>query len=150
MRWRDSRSPPRAASWTRTGPDCAAILQAMAEGTAAVTPLLPPPAPLGTLPLAPASGSSPLDGVTVALTDRVKKIPIDAEVARGYDEAVRACEKLGARLVELPAPWTFAWEDLSWVLMAEVWAYHRAHADRHDLYRAQVAEFVEAACNFTD
>jgi aspartyl-tRNA(Asn)/glutamyl-tRNA(Gln) amidotransferase subunit A len=134
----------------RTVADCAALLQAMAEGTAAVTPLHPPPAGLGALPLAPARGPSPLDGVTVALTDRVKKIPIDAEVARRYDEAVHACEKLGARLVELPAPWTFAWDDLSWILMAEVWGYHRAHAERHDLYRAQVAEFVEAACNFTD
>ena len=29
--------------------------------------------------------------------------------------------------------------------MTEVWAYHRAHADRHERYREQVAEFIEAA-----
>jgi Asp-tRNA(Asn)/Glu-tRNA(Gln) amidotransferase A subunit family amidase len=53
-------------------------------------------------------------------------------------------------VVELPAPWTFDWDDLSSVLMTEVWSYHRAHADRHDRYREQVAEFLEAARNFTD
>jgi aspartyl-tRNA(Asn)/glutamyl-tRNA(Gln) amidotransferase subunit A len=34
--------------------------------------------------------------------------------------------------------------------MSEVWAYHRAHADRLDCYRPQVAEFIEAAREFTD
>jgi aspartyl-tRNA(Asn)/glutamyl-tRNA(Gln) amidotransferase subunit A len=134
----------------RTVADCAAILEAMADGTAALTPLLPPATPMGTLPLEPAGGPSPLDGVTVALTDRVKKIPINEQVARRYEEAINACKRLGARIVELPAPWTFEWDDLSWILMAEVWAYHRAHADRHDRYRPQVAEFIEAAANFTD
>jgi aspartyl-tRNA(Asn)/glutamyl-tRNA(Gln) amidotransferase subunit A len=134
----------------RTVADCAAILQAMADGTAAVTPLLPPPAPIGTLPLTAHAGPSPLDGVTVALTDRTKKISINEEVARGYDEAIHACQRLGARVVELPVPWTFDWDDLSWVLMAEVWSYHRTHTERHDRYREQVAEFIEAARNFTD
>jgi aspartyl-tRNA(Asn)/glutamyl-tRNA(Gln) amidotransferase subunit A len=72
------------------------------------------------------------------------------EVQRGFEEAVQACQRLGARIVELPAPCTLDWDDLSWVLMTEVWAYHQAHADRHDRYREQVAEFVEAARNFTD
>jgi aspartyl-tRNA(Asn)/glutamyl-tRNA(Gln) amidotransferase subunit A len=147
---------PLAASLDHPGPmartvaDCAAVLQAMAAGTAAVTPLLPPPADMGTLPLAAGSGPSPLDGVTVALTDRPNQNQLDDEVARGYEEAARACERLGARVVELPAPWEFAWDDLSSVLMTEVWAYHRAHADRLDHYREQLAEFVEAAANFTD
>jgi aspartyl-tRNA(Asn)/glutamyl-tRNA(Gln) amidotransferase subunit A len=34
--------------------------------------------------------------------------------------------------------------------MAEMWAYHRSFADRHDRYREQVAEVVEVASNFTD
>jgi aspartyl-tRNA(Asn)/glutamyl-tRNA(Gln) amidotransferase subunit A len=147
---------PLAASLDHPGPmartvaDCAAVLDAMAAGTAAVTPVLPPPAEMGALPLAPRSGTSPLDGVTVALTDRVTQIQIDDGVTRGYEEAAQACERLGARVVELPAPWTFDWEDLSSVLMTEVWAYHRAHAGRHGRYREQVAEFIEAARNFTD
>ncbi len=147
---------PLASSLDHPGPmartvaDCAAVLDAMAAGTAAVTPLLPPPANMGALPLAARSGTSPLDGVTVALTDRLNQTQIDSEVTGAYEEAARACERLGARVVDLPAPWTFDWDDLSSVLMTEVWAYHRAHARRHDRYREQVAEFIEAACNFTD
>jgi aspartyl-tRNA(Asn)/glutamyl-tRNA(Gln) amidotransferase subunit A len=147
---------PLAASLDHPGPmartvaDCAAVLDAMAAGTAAVTPLLPPPAGMGALPLAARRGPRPLDGVTVALTDRVKQDQINDEVVRAYEQAAKACERLGARVVELPAPWTFDWEDLSSVLMTEVWAYHRAHAGRHDRYREQVAEFIEAAGNFTD
>lgn len=147
---------PLAASLDHPGPmartvaDCAVLLQAMAAGTAAVTPLLPPPAEMGALPVAARGGTSPLNGVTVALTDRLTQNQIDDEVTRGYEDAARACENLGARVVELPAPWTFDWDDLSAVLMTEVWAYHRAHAGRHDRYREQVAEFIEAARNFTD
>ena len=80
--------------------DCAALLDAMAAGTAAVTPLLPPPTPLGPIALAARSGPRPLDGVTVALTDRVNKINIDDQVGRRYEQAMRECERLGARLVE--------------------------------------------------
>jgi aspartyl-tRNA(Asn)/glutamyl-tRNA(Gln) amidotransferase subunit A len=147
---------PLAASLDHPGPmartvaDCAAVLQAMATGTAAVTPLMPPPADMGTLPLAARSGPSPLDGVTVALTDRPNQNQLDAEVSRDYEEAARACERLGARVVELAAPWAFAWDDLSAVLMTEVWAYHSSYADRLGRYREQLAEFVEAAANFTD
>jgi aspartyl-tRNA(Asn)/glutamyl-tRNA(Gln) amidotransferase subunit A len=147
---------PLAASLDHPGPmartvaDCAVLLQAMAAGTAAVTPLLPPPAEMGALPVAARGGPRPLNGVTVALTDRLTQNQIDDEVTRGYEDAARACENLGARVVELPAPWTFDWDDLSAVLMTEVWAYHRAHAGRHDRYREQVAEFIEAARNFTD
>ena len=60
------------------------------------------------------------------------------------------CADLGARIVELPAPWTVDPDDLSCVLLTEAWSYHRAHADRHERYREQVAEFVEAAREFTD
>jgi aspartyl-tRNA(Asn)/glutamyl-tRNA(Gln) amidotransferase subunit A len=40
------------------------------------------------------------------------------------------------------------WDDLSCVLMTEVWRYHRIHAAGHGLYREQVAEFIEAARDF--
>src|SRR6185437_3061566 len=120
----------------RTVADCAAVLDAMAK--------------MGTLPLAARSGTSPLDGVTVALTDRVTKNQIADDVARGYEHAITACERLGARVVDIAAPAQLDWDDLSAVLMTEVWAYHQAHADRLDRYRGQVAEFVEAASNFTD
>jgi aspartyl-tRNA(Asn)/glutamyl-tRNA(Gln) amidotransferase subunit A len=134
----------------RTVADCAALLGAMAGGTAPVTPLLPPAAPLGTLPLTAGTGPSPLAGVTVALTGRLNEIQMENEIARAYDETARACEQLGARVVELPAPWTFDWDDLGVILGAEVWTYHRAYADRHDRYRPQVAEFIEVARECTD
>lgn len=133
---------PLASSLDHPGPmartvaDCAALLTALGNDDA--------------LPLAARAGTSPLDGVTVALTDHLEKIPMNEEVARGFDEAVRACERLGARVVHKQAPWELDWDDLSLVLMTEVWRYHRTHAHRHDRYREQVAEFVEAARNFTD
>ncbi len=134
----------------RTVADCAAVLGAMAAGTAAITPLLPPAGPMGALPTVASPGPRPLQGVTIALTDRPAGTPMADEIATGYEQAAKACERLGARVIQLPAPWTFDWDDLSQVLMAEVWAYHRAHAGRHDRYRPQVAEFIEAAQNFTD
>jgi aspartyl-tRNA(Asn)/glutamyl-tRNA(Gln) amidotransferase subunit A len=134
----------------RTVADCAALLGALADGTAAVTPLYPPAAAIGGIPLAARSGPTPLSGVTIALTDRLATSPLEDAVAAGYEEAARACERLGARVIELAAPWAFDWFDLSLVLMTEVWAYHGGHAERHDRYRPQVAEFVEAAAGFTD
>src|SRR5579884_3176371 len=74
---------PMAASLDHPGPmartvaDCAAVLEPMATGTAEITPLMPPPAELGPMPLAARSGPSPLDGVTVALTDRLTQNQID-------------------------------------------------------------------------
>jgi aspartyl-tRNA(Asn)/glutamyl-tRNA(Gln) amidotransferase subunit A len=53
-------------------------------------------------------------------------------------------------VLELPAPWTFEWDDLSLTLFTEVWAYHAQHARRHDLYRPAIAEFVDVAATFTD
>jgi aspartyl-tRNA(Asn)/glutamyl-tRNA(Gln) amidotransferase subunit A len=134
----------------RTVADCAALLAAMADGPAAVTPLLPPPAPMGAIPLAARAGERPLAGVTIALTDRPREAATVEEVQRGFEQAVEACERLGARIVQLPAPWAPDWDDLSWILMTEAWGCHQAHAERHDRYREQVAEFVEAARDFTD
>jgi aspartyl-tRNA(Asn)/glutamyl-tRNA(Gln) amidotransferase subunit A len=61
-----------------------------------------------------------------------------------------ACSELGARVIELPSPWTFDWNDLSILLMSETWAYHSQHSELRELYRDSIAEFVEIAQNFTD
>jgi aspartyl-tRNA(Asn)/glutamyl-tRNA(Gln) amidotransferase subunit A len=147
---------PLAASLDHPGPmartmaDCSALLGAMAEAGPELTPLMPPPEEIGELPLAARLGPRPLEGVTVALTER----PVDAkmvdEVAAAYERARRACDELGARVVELATPWTFDWHDLLIVLMSDVWAYHSQLADRHDRYRPAIAEFVEIAQKFTD
>jgi aspartyl-tRNA(Asn)/glutamyl-tRNA(Gln) amidotransferase subunit A len=139
-----------AGPMARTIADCSALLVAMAGGGAQVTPSMPPPAPLEALPLRPRLAGKPLQGVTIALTDRADEIPIAREIGEMLDHATRACESLGARVLELPAPWMFEWDDLSHVLLTEVWAQHAEYADRHHEYRPALAEFVEAARNYTD
>jgi aspartyl-tRNA(Asn)/glutamyl-tRNA(Gln) amidotransferase subunit A len=133
----------------RTIADCASLLSAMAAGGSPVNPTVPPPAALGELALGPSGGSRPLAGLTVALTDRTDQIPLDAEVAAALDTAHRACERLGARVVSAPAPWHQDWDDLSCLLLTDVWAYHGGLAERAELYRPAIAEFVEASQNFT-
>jgi aspartyl-tRNA(Asn)/glutamyl-tRNA(Gln) amidotransferase subunit A len=134
----------------RTVADCAALLAVMAQGEPVTSALMPPPAPIGPLPLACRPGPRPLAGVTVAVTDRSDALELEPQVAAGLDGTRQALEGLGARLVSLPAPWELDWDDLSIVLMTEAWAYHAQHAERHDRYRPAIAEFVEAARNFTD
>jgi len=134
----------------RTVADCAALLAGMAAGGPAVTPLMPPPAEIAGPPVTARPGGRPLAGVTIALTDRTHAITMAGAIGRGLEEATRTCERLGAQIIELPAPWTFEWDDLSFVLLTDVWAYHGDLVDRHDHYRPAIAEFVEAARTFTD
>jgi aspartyl-tRNA(Asn)/glutamyl-tRNA(Gln) amidotransferase subunit A len=146
---------PLASSLDHPGPmgrtivDCAAVLQAMADGGAESLPVMPPPQKLPALPLTPRPGPRPFEGMTIALTDRPDNAPMEPHVAISLEEATRACERLGARVIEYAAPWTFDWDDLSIILLTEVWSYHRHHAELHELYRPAIAEFVEAAQNFT-
>src|SRR5262249_34516928 len=72
------------------------------------------------------------------------------EVAAAYEKARLACGELGARVVELTTPWTFDWHVLLIVLMSDVWAYHSGLADKHELYRPAIADFVELAQKFTN
>jgi aspartyl-tRNA(Asn)/glutamyl-tRNA(Gln) amidotransferase subunit A len=134
----------------RTIADCSALLAGMAEGGPAIDPLSPPSAPLGELPLTPRGGSDPLAGTTIAVTNRTDGLTIDAAVASSFDEAVHACERLGARIVRAEVPWALNWDDLSTILSTEAWALHARHAARHDRYRPAIAEFIELARNFTD
>jgi aspartyl-tRNA(Asn)/glutamyl-tRNA(Gln) amidotransferase subunit A len=134
----------------RTIAECAALLTGMAAAGPPVNPTVPPPAPLAELPLAASEERRPLAGLTIALSDRTEQTPMDSEVAAALDTARRACERLGARVVAAPAPWQQDWDDLGRLLLTDVWAYHAQHAERAGLYRPSIAEFVEAAQNFTD
>ncbi|MGZ4170566.1 MAG: amidase [Solirubrobacteraceae bacterium] len=134
----------------RTIADCAALLAGMAAGGSPVNPTVPPPATFAELPLAPSAERRPLAGLTIALTDRTEQTPLDPEVADALDAARRACERLGARVVAAQAPWQQDWDDLSRLLLTDVWAYHAQHAARAERYRPAIAEFVEVAQNFTD
>jgi aspartyl-tRNA(Asn)/glutamyl-tRNA(Gln) amidotransferase subunit A len=146
---------PLAPSFDHAGPmartlaDCSALLAALAHGGAQPTALMPPPAPLGELPVQARPGPRPLEGVTIALTDRVIADQIDPVVAVALEEAARECRGLGARVVELPAPWTMSWDDLSTVLFTEVWAYHEAFAEHQERYRPAIGQFVGASRHFT-
>ncbi|MGH2896006.1 MAG: amidase, partial [Solirubrobacteraceae bacterium] len=146
---------PLAATLDHPGPmartiaDCAALLEAMAAGGSPVNPTVPPPVPLGKLALHPSGGARPLEGLTIALTDRAEMAPLEAPVAAALDTARQACEALGAHVVAAPAPWHHDWDDLSCLLLTDVWAYHAQHAQRAALYRPAIAEFVEAAEHFT-
>lgn len=134
----------------RTVAECSLLLARMAHGGPEVNPLHPPPAPLGPMPTSASPGPHPLAGVTIALTDRTDGLTIEPAVAAALDAARTACKRLGARVVELPAPWQIDWDDLSTVLFTEGWAYHRTLVERADRYRPSIAEYLEAARKFTE
>jgi aspartyl-tRNA(Asn)/glutamyl-tRNA(Gln) amidotransferase subunit A len=132
----------------RTVADAAALLSVMAT-VPATSAMMPPPAPLGQLPLRASQSTRPLEGRTIAVAGPGEDAPWDAAVANGFDAARRALASLGARVVAAPA-WSVAWDDLSAVLLTEMWSYHRGFAAHRDLYRPSIAELVEAAEAFND
>jgi aspartyl-tRNA(Asn)/glutamyl-tRNA(Gln) amidotransferase subunit A len=134
----------------RTVADCAALLEAMAAGGEEATPLSPPAAPLGALPRAPRPGPRPLAGLRIALTERPERAGLEPVVAECFERAQRACERLGAELLERRSPAALDWDDLAAVLRAEAWHYHRRHAEQRERYRPAIAEYVEAAAAFDD
>ncbi len=105
---------------------------------------------LGELPTVARPGRRPLAGLTIALTDRPVAAEIGPGVASALQNAGAACELLGARLVQLTAPWTFPPSDLGAVLLTELWAYHAQFQRIRDRYRPAIAELVDAAGSFAD
>lgn len=139
-----------AGPMARTIADCSAVLEALAADGPQVSPLLPPPAPLRTLPHEPRPGPRPLEGLTIAVTDRPDRGSLDADVADGLEAARAACERLGANLVEHRAPPDFAASDMTVVFLSEVRVVHRDYADRAEHYRPSIRELVEASSEMTD
>jgi aspartyl-tRNA(Asn)/glutamyl-tRNA(Gln) amidotransferase subunit A len=88
--------------------------------------------------------------VKVALTERPAEAGLEPDVADALEHARRACEELGARVVELPSPGELSGEELSVILFSEVAAYHARHAGALDRYRTSIGEFVELSRTFTD
>ena len=132
----------------RSVADCSAVLAVMAGGVTAMVAQAVPAGPLGELPLAARSGSQPLAGCTIAVTDRFAALELDGDVQAGYERAQQAVQALGARLVELPAPvkaFTLDSPEAALVLV-EMWAYHQQlFPGREDLYRPQLRRTLEAA-----
>jgi aspartyl-tRNA(Asn)/glutamyl-tRNA(Gln) amidotransferase subunit A len=124
----------------RTVTDCSALLSALATEPGSK----PAPAVAG-LPLAARGGPRPLAGLVVAVTDRPSAVDVDHDVLDGLEAARRACERLGATVVELPAAPGIGPEDSVTILFHEVWPYHARLADRADRYRPSIREFVDLA-----
>jgi aspartyl-tRNA(Asn)/glutamyl-tRNA(Gln) amidotransferase subunit A len=139
-----------AGPLARTVADCSALLVALAGDGPEVSPLLPPPARLGKLPLEPRATATPLAGLTIALTDRPGRQPLDPDVGDGLEAARSACERLGARVVERPAPKELPAGEMSAVLLAEMAVLHQQYADRIDHYRPAIRELVEASRTASD
>lgn len=144
---------PLAVTFDTLGPlarsvaDSSALLAAMCDGPAVNVAHAVPPGALGPLPLAARSGARPLEGCTVAVTDRFRDLPLDADNEVGYARAQAAVTRLGAKLVELPAPLgaiTLASPE-SAALLVEMWSYHRTLADRADRYRPWVRDMLAGA-----
>jgi Asp-tRNA(Asn)/Glu-tRNA(Gln) amidotransferase A subunit family amidase len=98
-------------------------------------------------PITRLSGEPPKDGLSgkrLVLSPRLSMVDLDADVAAGFDSALAACRSLGAELVEAPAPAAELDVGVPYlnILFAELAAWHRRLADRRDLYRPALREWV--------
>jgi aspartyl-tRNA(Asn)/glutamyl-tRNA(Gln) amidotransferase subunit A len=142
---------PLAATLDHAGPmgrtvaDCAAVLQAMADGGADATPLMPPPEPLGPLPLGPSPGPRPLDGRAIAVLPGPPRFDLDPDVAEGLDAAAKACERLGARVIAAERPQDADLREWALVATVDFRAYHEQFDERLDEYRPFLRPIAAAA-----
>jgi aspartyl-tRNA(Asn)/glutamyl-tRNA(Gln) amidotransferase subunit A len=124
----------------RTVADCVPMMVALAT-----EPGAEPDATMASLPLAAHPGPRPLEGLRIAVTDRPDAVETESDVLDRMDEARRACERLGADVIELPAAPGIATEDSITILFHDVWPYHSQLVDRAGRYRASIREFVDVA-----
>ncbi len=138
-----------AGPMARSLADCAALLNALTAGPAEITPLMPPPARPGAFPVRARPGPHPLAGVTIAVTDRPERRGLEPDVAEVLDLAVAAVQRLGARVISLPAVPDLTGPELDAVILTEVGAYHQRHRDVAAQYRVSIREFVAAGHEHT-
>jgi aspartyl-tRNA(Asn)/glutamyl-tRNA(Gln) amidotransferase subunit A len=147
---------PLAPSLDHAGPmarslaDCGALLNALTAGPAEISPLLPPPAPPGVFPVQARPGPRPLAGVRIAVTGRPERAGLEPDVTDALDQAVAAVQRLGARVVNLPAAPDLTGPELNTVMLTEAGAYHRRHRDAAARYRISIREFLTACDDFTE
>jgi Asp-tRNAAsn/Glu-tRNAGln amidotransferase A subunit and related amidases len=86
-----------------------------------------------------------LEGARLAVSPRLPLVNLDEDVAAGFDGALAACRSLGAELLDVPPPAAQldVGPDYLDVLHAELAAWHRRLADRRELYRPALREWVE-------
>src|SRR5699024_1798495 len=69
-------------------------------------------------------------------------IDLDQDVADAVQTARYACQKLGAEIVELPAPVAMEKKDYDTILLAEARSYHAQHSTKQTLYRDSTRDFL--------
>lgn len=93
----------------------------------------------------PGAGSLTLNGARIAVSPRVATVELDDEVAAGFDLAIETCRRLGATIVEPPAPscgFDLA-PDFVTLLATDMYAYHRRFDGQLDRYRPALREWLE-------
>ncbi|HEX6725021.1 MAG TPA: amidase [Gaiella sp.] len=134
---------PLAWSLDHAGPmarslaDCAVLLAAMAGPDARRAE--------SALHATPASPGTRLAGARIAVSPRLDSVELDADVAEGFDRALDACRRLGAEIVQPPAPGLpdAVGEDFVDVLTTEMLVYHRRFDAHREDYRPSLREWVE-------
>jgi len=135
---------PLASSLDHVGPmartvaDCVPLLVALAT-----EPGADPDPVTAALPTTAQPGPRPLENVRIAITGRPSTVDTEPDVLDRFDEARRACERLGAEIVELEAAPDVTSEDSVTIMFHDVWEYHSGLADRAGDYRTSIREFVE-------
>jgi aspartyl-tRNA(Asn)/glutamyl-tRNA(Gln) amidotransferase subunit A len=126
-----------AGPMARSLADCAVLLEAMAgpDRRRAESALHAPSRRSGRV----------LGGARLAVSPRLGSVDLDADVAVGFDRALDACRRLGAVLVDPPAPGQpdAVGEDFVDVLTTEMLVYHRRFDIRREEYRPSLREWVE-------
>jgi aspartyl-tRNA(Asn)/glutamyl-tRNA(Gln) amidotransferase subunit A len=91
------------------------------------------------------AASTGLEGARLAISPRLPLAEVDPDVTDGFDEVLKRCRDLGAELVDVPPPAAELdiGEDFLRILWAELAAWHGRFADRRDLYRPALREWVE-------
>jgi aspartyl-tRNA(Asn)/glutamyl-tRNA(Gln) amidotransferase subunit A len=134
-----SWSLDHAGPMARSLADCALLLEAMAgpDRRSAESALHAPWADR----VAPAS----LEGARIAVSPRLGSVDLEPDVASGFERALEGCRRLGATIVEPPAPGLpdAVGQDFVDVLTTEMLVYHRRFDDARDAYRPSLREWVE-------
>jgi len=129
-----------AGPMARTLVDCRALLAAMAGLDAG-----PAESALHAAYHAGVERTMPAGEVRIAVSPRIVRDALDADVAAGFDRALEACRRLGASIIE-PTPPLAGFDvgdELIDVMTADMLAYHRRFDGRRDLYRPALREWVE-------
>ena len=133
-----SWSLDHAGPMARTISDCVLLLHAMAGPDLGLAETA-----LHALPSADPATS--LAGVRVAVSPRIGEVELDPDVATGFEDALEACRRLGAAIVEPSATEEHGpiGDDFLDVLTTDLLTYHRRFDAQRDRYRDSIREWLE-------